>query len=77
MSDARSKKMEEVLQRQHELMQKLLEEKELLDLRTPCSRTIADMMIYMDKQTGQDRLIEKLSKPVEKTPQEKGKCSIL
>ena len=76
MSDPKSKKMEEVLQRQHELMQKLLEEKEIRDLRTPCSRTVADMMIFMDKQTGQDRLIADV-KPRDKPSQEKGKCSIL
>ena len=45
--------------------------------RTLCSRTIADMMNYMEQQAGQDRLISGFHKPSDNPFHEKGKCSIV
>ena len=75
MSDPRARKLQEVLQRQQELVQQLREEKSLE--RTKCSRTIADLMTYMEEHANVDYLLVGFHKPSDNPFHEKGKCAIV
>ncbi|KAK7111501.1 hypothetical protein V1264_011121 [Littorina saxatilis] len=75
MTDPRARKLQEVLQRQTELVQQLRAEKNLA--RVPVSTTTRDMMAFMDEHAHHDYLLRGFPKPNDNPFVEKGKCDII
>ena len=75
MSDPRARKLQDVLLRQQELAQKLRDEKSLE--RVKCSRTVADLMAYMEEHANVDCLLVGFNKPNDNPFREKRKCTIV
>ncbi|KAL8614934.1 hypothetical protein ACOMHN_059857 [Nucella lapillus] len=75
MADSRTRKLEEMTQRQVEMVQQLRAEKRLE--RQPVTATISDMISFMESQAVNDFLLIGFHKPSDNPFHEKGKCTII